>query len=192
MRLRPGTSRDVATFTRLINAHYRWLRGEDEWQEDELAAILISPTGEPADNDRYLEVGGEDVAGVHVHIGAPFTKGTVRIALPPGPDRARYARTLLEAAERIVASNSYTAAHGYLQMDVPREDTELVDVARQLGYDVAQKVTILEGEVLDAPAAGLARRRRGEHVQHHARPRGRLHRRVGGAAAQAWRMAPVA
>lgn len=152
MRLRPGTSRDVATFTRLINAQYRWLRGEDEWQEDELAAILISPTGEPADNDRYLEVGGQEVGGVHVHIGAPYTKGTVRLALPPGSDRPRYARTLLEAAERIVASNPYTAEHGYLQMDVPREDTELVDVARQLGFDVVQKVTILEGDILDAPA----------------------------------------
>jgi GNAT superfamily N-acetyltransferase len=152
MRLRPGTSRDVATFTRLINAQYRWLRGEDEWPEDELAASLIRPTGEPADNDRYLEVGGQDVGGVHVHIGAPYTKGTVRLALPPGADRARHARTLLEAAERIVASNSYTAEHGYLQMDVPREDTELVDVAQQLGFDVAQKVTILEGDIMDAPA----------------------------------------
>ena len=60
MRLRPGSSRDVATFTRLSNAQSQWLRGEDSWQEDELAAILISATGEPADNDRYLEVGGRD------------------------------------------------------------------------------------------------------------------------------------
>ncbi|MCZ3385597.1 MAG: hypothetical protein LH630_01180 [Actinomycetia bacterium] len=52
MRLRPGNSRDVATFTRHINAESQWLRGEDTWQEDELAAILISATGEPDDYEQ--------------------------------------------------------------------------------------------------------------------------------------------
>ncbi len=152
MRLRPGNSRDVATFARLINAQSQWLRGEDLWQEDELAAILISATGEPADNDRYLEVGGETVAAVHVHLSAPFTKGTIRLALPPGPKRGAHARTLLDAAARIVQSNPNTATDADLQMDVAREDTELLGILDEFGFHVVQKETILEGDIFDAPA----------------------------------------
>jgi GNAT superfamily N-acetyltransferase len=153
MRLRPGNSRDVATFARLINAQSQWLRGEDIWQEDELAAILISATGEPADNDRYLEVGGETVAAVHVHMSEPFTKGTIHLALPPGPKRADYARTLLDAAARIVQSSPYTSPDADLQMDVAREDSELLAILAELGFEVVQKETILEGDIFDAPAA---------------------------------------
>ena len=152
MRIRPGSSRDVAAFTRLSNAHSQWLRGEDSWQEDELAAILISATGEPADNDRYLEVGGETVAAVHVHMSEPFAKGTISLALPPGKDRADHARTLIGAAERIVRSSPHMAPDAALQMDVAREDTELRTVAEELGFVVIQKMTTLEGDILDAPA----------------------------------------
>jgi ribosomal protein S18 acetylase RimI-like enzyme len=152
MRLRPGSSRDVATFTRLINAQSQWLRGEDLWQEDELAAILISATGEPADNDRYLEVGGETVAAVHVHISEPFTKGTIHLALPPGPKRAEHGRTLLDAAARIVQSNPQTKPNADLQLDVAREDTELLGILTELGFEIVQKETILEGDIFDAPA----------------------------------------
>lgn len=152
MRLRTGSSRDVAAFTRLSNAQSQWLRGEDSWQEDELAAILISATGEPADNDRYLEVGGETVAALHVHLSEPFTKGTVHLALPPGPRRAEHAHTLLDAAARIVQGNPRTVPGAALQMDVAREDTELVAVAKEQGFRVVQKVTLLEADVLDAPA----------------------------------------
>ncbi len=152
MRLRPGSSRDVAAFTRLSNAQSQWLRGEDSWQEDELAAILISATGEPADNDRYLEEGGETVAALHVHMSEPFTKGTIHLALPPGPSRAEHARTLLEAAARIVQSNPRTSPGAALQMDVAREDVELVAVAKEQGFRVVQKMTLLEADILDAPA----------------------------------------
>jgi GNAT superfamily N-acetyltransferase len=152
MRLRPGNSRDVATFASLINAQSQWLRGEDIWQEDELAAILISATGEPADNDRYLEAGGETVAAVHVHLSEPFTKGTIHLALPPGPKRAEYARTLISAAERIVQSSPYTKSDADLQLDVAREDTELLSILDELGFGVIQKETVLEGDIFDAPA----------------------------------------
>lgn len=152
MRLRPGSSRDVATFTRLSNEQSRWLRGEDAWQEDELGAILISATGEPADNDRYLEVGGEVVAALHVHIGEPYEKGTVHLAIPPGAKRTEYARTLLEAAGRIVQSSRHMKPGAALQMDVPREDAELIRVAQELGYRIVQKMTLLEGDIFDAPA----------------------------------------
>lgn len=152
MRLRPGSSRDVAIFTRLINAESQWLRGEDSWQEDELAAILISATGEPADNDRYLEVGGDVVAAVHVHLSEPFTKGTLHLALPPGPGRADHARTLIDAAARVVQSNPQTAPDVALQLDVAREDTELLAVLDAIGFRVVQKETILEGDIFDAPA----------------------------------------
>ncbi len=152
MRLRPGSSRDVATFARLINAESQWLRGEDSWQEDELAAILISATGEPADNDRYLEVGGETVAAVHVHMSEPFIKGTIHLALPPGPRRAEYARTLVDAAARIVQSSPHTSPGADLQLDVAREDVELLTILDALGFGVIQKETILEGDIFDAPA----------------------------------------
>ena len=152
MRLRPGTSRDVAAFTRLSNAQSQWLRGENAWQEDELAAILISATGEPADNDRYLEVGGETVAALHVHMSEPFTKGTIHLALPPGPHRAEHASTLLDAAARIVQINPRTKPGAALQMDVAREDSELAAVAEEHGFRVVQKVTVLEADILDAPA----------------------------------------
>jgi GNAT superfamily N-acetyltransferase len=152
MRLRPGSSRDVATFTRLANAQSQWLRGEDAWQEDELGAILISATGEPADNDRYLEVGGEVVAALHVHLGEPYLKGTVHLAIPPCARRSEYARTLLEAASRIVQSSPYMRSSSALQMDVPREDSELIAVARDLGYRIIQKMTLLEADIFDPPA----------------------------------------
>jgi GNAT superfamily N-acetyltransferase len=152
MRLRPGSSRDVATFSRLTNAQSQWLRGEDSWQEDELAAILISATGEPADNDRYLEVGGETVAAVHVHMSEPFTKGTIHLALPPGPDRAEHARTLIDAAARIVQSSPHTTRDADLQLDVAREDAELLAILDPLGFRVVQKETLLEGDIFDAPA----------------------------------------
>ncbi|MCZ3386420.1 MAG: hypothetical protein LH630_05525, partial [Actinomycetia bacterium] len=152
MRLRPGNSRDVATFTRLINAESQWLRGEDTWQEDELAAILISATGEPADSDRYLEVNGEVMAAIHVHLSELFTKGTLHLALPPGPDRADHARTLIDAAARIVQSSPHTPVDADLQLDVARDDTELLAVLDEIGFRVVQKETILEGDILDAPA----------------------------------------
>lgn len=152
MRLRPGSSRDVTTFARLTNAQSQWLRGEDSWQEDELAAILISATGEPADNDRYLEVAGEIVAAVHVHLSDPFTKGTLHLALPPGPHRVEYARTLIAAGTRIVQSSRHTQPDAALQVDIPREDAELVAVAIDHGFEVVQKMTVLEGDIFDAPA----------------------------------------
>ncbi|MEO8105707.1 MAG: hypothetical protein ABI720_00160, partial [Actinomycetes bacterium] len=128
------------------------MRNEDAWQEDELAAILISATGEPADNDRYLDVGGETVAAVHVHMTEPFAKGTITLALPPVQHRAEHARTLLRAAERIVRSSPYTVPNAALQVDIHREDTELLAIAEELGYRVIQKMTTLEGDILDAPA----------------------------------------
>jgi len=152
LRLRPGTIRDVATFTRLSNAHSQWLRGEDAWQEDELAAILISATGEPADNDRYLEVGGETVGAVHVHMSEPFAKGTLTLALPPVKDRAEHARTLIDAGERIVRGSRHAVADAALQMDIHREDDEIREVAQSCGFRIVQKMTTLEGDILDAPA----------------------------------------
>jgi GNAT superfamily N-acetyltransferase len=153
MKLRSGTSRDVEIFTRLVNEQHQWLRHENLWEVDELAAILISPTAEPADNDRYLEVAGEAVAAVHVHVTAPFDKGTVSLALPPSANRAEYARTLIEAASRIVQTHRNVTPDAKLQMDVPGEDGELVAVAENLGFRAIQKTTILEGDILDAPAA---------------------------------------
>ena len=102
MRIRPGGVRDVATFTRLINAQYQWLRGEDLWQEDELAATLISASGDPIDNDRYLEIDGEAVAAVHVHMSEPYSKGTLTLAAPPHKQRDEIVQQLLGAGERIV------------------------------------------------------------------------------------------
>ena len=193
MRLRPGSSRDVSTFARLSNAHSQWLRGEDAWQEDELAAILISATGEPADNDRYLEVGGETIAAVHVHMSEPFAKGTITLALPP-VQTSRRARPHSHRAPPSASSAAAATAvpHAALQIDVHREDTELVAVAEELGFRVIQKMTTLEGDILDAPAPLWPSDVEVEDLQRDARPGGRLRGHQGGVRPQAGRLAPRA
>ncbi|HEX5017973.1 MAG TPA: GNAT family N-acetyltransferase [Actinomycetes bacterium] len=153
MRIRPGGVRDIATFTRLVNAHNQWLRGEDLWREDELSAALISTSGDPVDNDRYVEVDGEVVAALHVQTSEPYTKGTFTLAIPPIGDREAVIRLLLDAGERIVRAHPQLSSTSPIDMLVPREDTELIHVATNAGYRVLQKVTMLEADVFDAPAA---------------------------------------
>ncbi|MCZ3385598.1 MAG: GNAT family N-acetyltransferase [Actinomycetia bacterium] len=92
------------------------------------------------------------MAAIHVHLSEPFTKGTLHLALPPGPDRADHARTLIDAAARIVQSSPHTPADADLQLDVARDDTELLAVLDEIGFRVVQKETILEVDILDAPA----------------------------------------
>ena len=153
MRIRPGGVRDVGTFNRLINAHTQWLRGEDLWREDELAAALISASGDPVENDRYVEIGGEVVAALHVHMSEPYTKGTFTLAIPPFPEREEVILLLLEAGERIVHSHPHMSTQAPIDVLVPREDTDLIRVAATVGYRALQKVTMLEADVFDAPAA---------------------------------------
>jgi GNAT superfamily N-acetyltransferase len=83
----------------------------------------------------------------------PFDKGTVSLALPPSDNRTEYARTLIEAASRIVQTHRNVTPDAVLQMDVPGEDGELVAVAENLGFRAIQKTTILDGDILDTPAA---------------------------------------
>ncbi len=153
MRIRPGGVRDVAQFTRLINAQQQWLRGENLWQEDELAATLISASGDPVDNDRYVEIDGEVVAALHVHMSEPYTKGTLTLALPPHPERDEIARLLLDAGERIARSQRHMAPQAPLEVLVAREDNGLLAVAERNGFRPFQKVTSMEADVFDAPAA---------------------------------------
>ena len=154
MRIRPGGGlRDVATFARLINEQHRWLRNEDLWQEDELSATLISASGDPHDNDRYVEIAGEPVAAVHVHMSEPYLQGTLTLALPPHESRDEIAQLLLDAGERIVRSSPQMPPGAPLEVLVAREDTALLKVAERIGYRPFQKMTLLEGDVFDAPAA---------------------------------------
>jgi predicted N-acetyltransferase YhbS len=153
MRIRPGGVRDVATFTRLINEQYQWLRGEDLWQEDELAATLISASGDPVDNDRYVEIDGVAVAAIHVHMSEPYTKGTLTLAAPPHAQRGEIVQQLLDAGERIVSSQPARPRGAPVEILLPRDDSELVSIAKRSGYRVLQKVTTLEADVFDAPAA---------------------------------------
>jgi ribosomal protein S18 acetylase RimI-like enzyme len=153
MRIRPGGVRDVAAFTRLINAQNQWVRGEDLWQEDELAATLISASGDPIENDRYVEIDGVVVAAIHVHMSEPYTKGTFTLAVPPQPRRDDIVRLLLDAGERIVRAQPAMAAGAPVEVLVSREDAQLLDAVRSNGYRVLQKVTTLEADVFDAPAA---------------------------------------
>ena len=45
------------------------------------------------------------------------------------------------------------AAGAPVEVLLPREDTALIAVAQRCGYRVLQKVTTLEADVFDAPAA---------------------------------------
>jgi GNAT superfamily N-acetyltransferase len=154
MRIRPGGGlRDVAIFSRLINEQHQWLRNEDLWQEEELAATLISASGDPFENDRYVEIDGEPVAALHVHLTDPYAKGTLTIALPPHADRDEIARLLFEAGERIVRSQPQMVRGAPVEVLVPAEDTQLLKISAEAGYREYRKVSLLEGDVFDAPAA---------------------------------------
>jgi len=149
MRLRSGTVADVETFTRLINAQHQWLRGEDLWQTDELAALLVSPTSDPVRYDRYLEVDGVAVAAIHTHTSPPFDKGTLYLACPPQPRRAHHARYLLEAGLRLLRSRPQLHDASTINIDIPSEDTELIELVRSAGFARANQVAIMEGLTSD-------------------------------------------
>lgn len=154
MRIRPGGGlRDVAIFSSLINQQHQWLRNKDLWQEEQLAATLISASGDPFENDRYVEIDGEPVAAVHVHMTEPYAKGTLTLALPPHANRDEIARLLLDAGERIVRSQPRLAGKTPIEVLVPAEDTGLLSVSATAGYREYRKVSSLEGDVFDAPAA---------------------------------------
>ena len=102
MRLRTGTVADVETFARLVNSHHQWLRSEDLWDLNELAALLVSPSSDPVRYDRYLEVAGVPVAALHTHSSSPYEKASFLLACPPQENRLANARYLLEAGLRLL------------------------------------------------------------------------------------------
>lgn len=154
MRIRPGSVGDFPVFARLLNDHNMHLRGEVLWETDELAATLISATGAPVDNDRYIEVEGVPVAAIHAHLSEPFTLGTFTLAAPPHEQRATNVKLLLEAGERIVHARQEAGPHMVFEVTVPAEDAALLAIVENAGYHLAYRMTTLEADVFDAPAAG--------------------------------------
>lgn len=151
LRLRAGTLADVETFARLVNEQHQWLRGEDLWAVDELAAILVSPTSDPVRYDRYVEVDGVVAAGLHTHTSPPYEKGSLYLAAPPGPNRVANVRYLLESGLRLLRSRPEMRATATILIDVPVEDTELMELAKSMGFTRANRVAIMEASVADSP-----------------------------------------
>lgn len=153
MKIRPGSVGDFPVFARLLNEHNMRLRGETLWDVDELAATLISATGAPVDNDRYIEIDGVTVAAIHAHLSEPFTLGTFTLAAPPHPQRATSVRLLLDAGERIVHSRQEAGPGMVFEVAVPAEDPDLIAIVEAAGYHLVYRMTTLEADVFDAPAA---------------------------------------
>jgi GNAT superfamily N-acetyltransferase len=153
IRLRSGTVADVETFAGLINAQHQWLRGEDLWDKQELASLLVSPTSDPVRYDRYLEVDGLVVAGLHTHVSEPFSRASVYLACPPGARRIEYAKQLIDASERVLRSRSEIPRDATIQIDVPQEDTELSRLLISTGFLHKDDVVILESDVAGSAAA---------------------------------------
>lgn len=151
LRLRAGTIADVETFARLVNTQHQWLRGEDLWAIDELSSILISPTSDPVRYDRYVEVDGEVVAGLHTHTSPPYEKGSLYVAAPPGPNRVDNVRYLLDSGLRLLRSRPEMRGTATILLDLPVEDTELMDLAQSMGFTRANRVAIMEATVTDSP-----------------------------------------
>ena len=151
IRLRSGTVADVETFTRLVNTQHQWLRGEDLWEVEELASILVTPSSDPVQYDRYLELDGEVVAGLHTHVSEPFTRAAIHLACPPGDHRIEYARQLLDASQRILLSRPEIPANATIQVDVPQEDIDLGRLLISTGFRHTDDVVVLESEVASSP-----------------------------------------
>ena len=154
MRLRGGTVADVENFARLINEYHQQLRGEDLWQIDELASLLVSPSSDPVQFDRYLEVDGVAIGGLHTHSSAPYRKATLYLACPLGPNRSSYAQHLLEAGMRVLRGRTEISSNATVQIDVPAEDTELHELVRALGFARANQVAIMEAELAESADSG--------------------------------------
>jgi GNAT superfamily N-acetyltransferase len=147
MRLRGGTVADVENFARLVNEYHQQLRGEDLWQIDELASLLVSPSSDPVRFDRYVEVDGVVVGGLHTHSSAPYRKATLYLACPLSPNRLSYVRQLLEAGMRVLRGRTEIPANATVQIDIPAEDSELHDLVRAMGFARANQVAIMEAEL---------------------------------------------
>ena len=147
MRLRSGTLDDVETFTRLVNAQHQWLRGENLWESQELAALLISPTSDPVRYDRYVEVDGTTVAGLHTHTSPPYEKGSLYLAAPPVEGRTEHVRYLLDSGLRLLRSRPEMRGTATINLDIPVEDTELLALAQSMGFTRANRVAIMEADL---------------------------------------------
>ena len=153
IRLRSGTIDDVETFTRLVNAQHQWLRGEDLWEAEELSSILISPSSDPVRYDRYIDVDGVAVAGLHTHVSAPFNRATIHLASPPGELRMEYASQLIEASLRILRSRPEVPPEATVQIDVAQEDIELARLLIASGFIHSDDVVVLEADISDTRPA---------------------------------------
>jgi len=151
MKLRPGTLGDVETFARLMNSYHMTLRGEHLWEQDELAAELLTPVNEPVTSDRYIEVQGEAVAAIHTNCPPPYTLAKLYVAAPFLPDRLEHSRTLLNSGLRLVRSKPDIHSHARVQIAVPSEDPDLIRLVRDIGFAVTQRVYMLEASTQDRP-----------------------------------------
>ena len=151
MRLRSGRVSDVETYARLINAQHQWLRNENLWEIDELAALLVTPSSDPVRYDRYLEVDGTVVAGLHTHASPPYEKVTFHLASPPEPNREAHARYLLEAGLRLLRGRPELSPAAAISIDVPSEDEELTSLVRSMGFARTNQVAIMQATIDNAP-----------------------------------------
>src|SRR5215207_1709419 len=144
MKLRPGTLGDVETFARLMNSYHLTLRGERLWEQDELAAELLTPVNEPVTSDRYIEVDGEAVAAIHTNCPPPYALARLYLAAPHFPDRLEHSRTLLNSALRLILAKPEVRDDVRVQIAVPSEDPDLIRLVRDIGFAVTQRVFTLE------------------------------------------------
>lgn len=152
LRIRPGTVGDAETFTRLANDHHEAFTGEPLWSLEEMRAVLVTATADPTRDDRYIERDDATVAGFHTRCYEPFDVGRIDLAVPLQPERPVITRMLLDSAIRVLKARPRILPDAIAQATVPTEDVEMIDVLRDLGFDISGRLALLEIGVAATPA----------------------------------------
>ena len=159
LTIRPGLLADADVFTTLVNVHHEAFTGEPLWSIDEIRTQLVTTTAQPHRDDRYIELDGVPVAGMHTRFYEPYEVGRIDLAIPLQDERDAVTALLVDAALRILRSRSVPGVDAIAQATVPSEDVEVIEVLRGRGFGVTGRLSLLEMPVgalqASAPPPGI-------------------------------------
>ena len=151
LTIRPGALADADVFTKLVNDHHEAFTGEPLWSIDEIRTLLVTTTAQPHRDDRYIELDGVAVAGLHTRFYEPYDVGRIDLAIPLQTERDVVTTMLIDAALRILRSRSVAGVDAIAQSTVPSEDAEVIAVLRKRGFAITGRLSLLEMPVRSLP-----------------------------------------